>query len=141
MKCSTRALALIALCGLALSACAQGGSSSTTAASGGPAPGKTMKASAITVGYAGPTLTNAFFVGLEKGSRTARRSRASNSRRPTRTGTRSSSSTMPSTCSIRASMYSSSRRSTVTESLRLFSRPTPREYRSLRSTAVRPAAR
>jgi ribose transport system substrate-binding protein len=58
----TRIIAAAALCGLALSACSQGNSGS--ASSSAP---KTQKASDITVGYAGPTLTNAFFVGLEKG--------------------------------------------------------------------------
>ena len=54
-----------------LSACSQdttasgsGSGAGSTAASGG---GKTMKASDVFVGYAGPTLTNAFFVSLEKG--------------------------------------------------------------------------
>ena len=52
----------------ALAACSQG---STSAAPGGGGGGgdqtATKKASDIVVGYAGPTLTNAFFVGLEKG--------------------------------------------------------------------------
>ena len=42
-----------------LAACSQVGGSSDSAG--------TKKASDITIGYAGPTLTNAFFVGLEKG--------------------------------------------------------------------------
>jgi ABC-type sugar transport system, periplasmic component len=52
---------LFAAGGLVLSSCAQNtGTSNSTQA-------KTMKASEVIVGYAGPTLTNAFFVGLEKG--------------------------------------------------------------------------
>lgn len=57
------AVALLASAGLA--ACSQGSTGSAPAASGGKA--ETKKASDIVIGYAGPTLTNAFFVGLEKG--------------------------------------------------------------------------
>lgn len=57
------AVALLASAGLA--ACSQGSTGSSPAASGGKA--ETKKASDIVIGYAGPTLTNAFFVGLEKG--------------------------------------------------------------------------
>ncbi|MGN6243740.1 MAG: sugar ABC transporter substrate-binding protein [Intrasporangium sp.] len=69
-RAAVAAVLLAASTGLA--ACSQdttasgtgGGAGSSTGASAG---GKTMKASDIVVGYAGPTLTNAFFVGLEKG--------------------------------------------------------------------------
>ncbi|MFL6052594.1 MAG: sugar ABC transporter substrate-binding protein [Actinoallomurus sp.] len=47
---------------LTLASCSQ-----NTGTSAGGTPAKTMKASDVVVGYAGPTLTNAFFVGLEKG--------------------------------------------------------------------------
>jgi len=64
----SRFLAASALVGLALTACSQGGSTGSTSGSGGSGGSvKTTKASDITIGYAGPTLTNAFFVGLEKG--------------------------------------------------------------------------
>jgi ribose transport system substrate-binding protein len=49
-----------------LAACSQGDSPGTASGGSSGAP-KTKKAADITVGYAGPTLTNAFFVGLEKG--------------------------------------------------------------------------
>lgn len=49
----------------ALASCSQDSAGSAPGASGGKA--ATKKASDIVVGYAGPTLTNAFFVGLEKG--------------------------------------------------------------------------
>ena len=68
---SNRRIALAAaalVASAALAACSQG---STSAAPGGGGGGgdqtATKKASDIVVGYAGPTLTNAFFVGLEKG--------------------------------------------------------------------------
>ncbi len=64
---STRVLVVAAVCALALAACAQPSSKGTATASGGSGTAKTKKASDVTVGYAGPTLTNAFFVGLEKG--------------------------------------------------------------------------
>jgi len=54
------------LTGAVLTACSQGASGSGTTA-GAPASASTKKAEDITVGYAGPTLTNAFFVGLSKG--------------------------------------------------------------------------
>ena len=69
MTASTRGAALIAaalLSSTALAACTQESTSSTPAA-GGSASSKTIKASDVVIGYAGPTLTNAFFVGLEKG--------------------------------------------------------------------------
>lgn len=75
MTAFTRGAALIAavfLSSTALAACSQGSTSSTPAGggngSGSSSTGvKTMKAADVVVGYAGPTLTNAFFVGLEKG--------------------------------------------------------------------------
>lgn len=70
MTALNRRTALVAaafLASTALAACSQGSTSSGTAASSGDAKAKTMKASDVVVGYAGPTLTNAFFVGLEKG--------------------------------------------------------------------------
>jgi len=51
----------------ALAACSQGASTTGSGSSSSSAASKTKKAGDITVGYAGPTLTNAFFVGLEKG--------------------------------------------------------------------------
>jgi len=52
----------------ALAACSQGSTSAAPGAGGGGGDQTaTKKASDIVVGYAGPTLTNAFFVGLEKG--------------------------------------------------------------------------
>jgi ribose transport system substrate-binding protein len=74
----------VCLCSTALASCSQASNSSTPAANGsssaasgsgaasssGSSTGfKTMKAADIVVGYAGPTLTNAFFVGLDKGIR------------------------------------------------------------------------
>ena len=60
---TARVLLAAMLAGAAVTSCSQGSSSSSA---GGTAP--TTKAAAdITVGYAGPTLTNAFFVGLSKG--------------------------------------------------------------------------
>jgi ribose transport system substrate-binding protein len=59
------ALALALLATTALASCSQDSTGSAPAASGGKADAK--KASDIVIGYAGPTLTNAFFVGLEKG--------------------------------------------------------------------------
>ena len=64
---SARLLLLAVLGSTALAACSQGGSTGAGGSSGAPAAAKTKKAGDITVGYAGPTLTNAFFVGLEKG--------------------------------------------------------------------------
>ncbi len=85
-------LAAVCLSSTALAACSQPSNSSTPVASGSSAAAgssgagsaaagsaaagssggsssgfKTMKAGDIVVGYAGPTLTNAFFVGLDKG--------------------------------------------------------------------------
>lgn len=60
------ALVVVALMATAtLASCSQDSPASTTPGSGGKI--ATKKASDIVVGYAGPTLTNAFFVGLEKG--------------------------------------------------------------------------
>lgn len=59
-----RITALVAPIALTLAALA--GCSQNTASTGSNS-FKTMKASDVVVGYAGPTLTNAFFVGLEKG--------------------------------------------------------------------------
>ena len=56
------ATAVLAIATLGLTACSQ-----DTSASGASGGSKTMKASDVVVGYAGPTLTNAFFVGLERG--------------------------------------------------------------------------
>ena len=66
-----RRTALVAgalLASTALAACSQDSTSTSSSpgASGSPAT-KTMRASDVVVGYAGPTLTNAFFVGLERG--------------------------------------------------------------------------
>ena len=64
----TRRTTLVAtalLASAALAACSQGSTGSTPAAGGDS--GTKKNASDIVVGYAGPTLTNAFFVGLEKG--------------------------------------------------------------------------
>jgi ribose transport system substrate-binding protein len=61
---TARVLLAAALTSVALTACSQGTSASS---SSGSAAATTKKASDITVGYAGPTLTNAFFVGLSKG--------------------------------------------------------------------------
>jgi len=58
----TAVAATLLATGAVLSACSQ--PSTSTAASGSTS---TRKASDVVVGYAGPTLTNAFFVGLEKG--------------------------------------------------------------------------
>ena len=60
---TARVLIAATLTSVALTACSQG----STASSSGGAAATTKKASDITVGYAGPTLTNAFFVGLSKG--------------------------------------------------------------------------
>jgi len=62
----TRTVLVALVSSSVLAACAQG---STTGAGSSGAPGavQTKKAGDITIGYAGPTLTNAFFVGLEKG--------------------------------------------------------------------------
>lgn len=62
---TTRFVVAAVLTSVALTACSQGSSNSTAGSSGAPA--ATKQASDITVGYAGPTLTNAFFVGLSKG--------------------------------------------------------------------------
>ena len=69
-------VAILATLMLVLSSCARGGG------------GEGSK----TVGYAGPTLNNAFFVGLQKGVRDGAKSTASSSRRPTPTTTRARSS-------------------------------------------------
>jgi len=64
-----RRTALVAgalLASTALAACSQDSTTSTPGASGAPT-AKTIKASDVVIGYAGPTLTNAFFVGLERG--------------------------------------------------------------------------
>lgn len=65
----TARVLLVALLGSsALAACSQETSGTTGAGpSGSAAAASTMAASEITIGYAGPTLTNAFFVGLQKG--------------------------------------------------------------------------
>ncbi len=68
MTASSRRTAVVAVtmfATVAFAACSQSSTGSTPAATGGEA--QTKKASDIVVGYAGPTLTNAFFVGLEKG--------------------------------------------------------------------------
>lgn len=62
----TAAVLLVAvLSSSALAACSQSTDSATGPAASGGA--KTKSAGDVTIGYAGPTLTNAFFVGLEKG--------------------------------------------------------------------------
>jgi len=53
--------------GGAQSASSGSAGSGSASSAGGASGGKTMKAGDVMVGYAGPTLTNAFFVGLEKG--------------------------------------------------------------------------
>lgn len=60
------AIAVAILTTTAMSACSQA-STSTPSGTGSGGAVKTMKAADIVVGYAGPTLTNAFFVGLDKG--------------------------------------------------------------------------
>lgn len=64
---SARSLVLTLLVAPVLVACSQGSDTATPSSGAEPASGATKSASEITVGYAGPTLTNAFFVGLQKG--------------------------------------------------------------------------
>lgn len=63
---TARVLLVAILSSAVLAACSQG-SSSPSASSGSSGDKAKKKAGDITVGYAGPTLNNAFFVGLEKG--------------------------------------------------------------------------
>lgn len=65
---TARVLLVALLCSSALAACSQDSNDTATPAAGGESgAAETQAAEDITIGYAGPTLTNAFFVGLQKG--------------------------------------------------------------------------